>query len=388
MSVRRTVRSWLAPLALVAPLLASAAPARAATNDPVPAAASASAAAASALPPAASAAPEHGHEAKEGAKDAAKDGAKEDQAGKGRTGDTATEADVDRKGEVVEIGLHVSNVTKLDPVKGVFEIEGTLTMHGKKTLPPCKKERIAEMFDGEAKKADLIEEDKAEDGTMWRSCKVAVEIVGDLDVKRYPFDSQTLVIDVVDPEDANDGVEYRAITSKTGDYEPSAVAETFHLPGWDLAGFKAATVKEKAETGKGEISQARFTIDLKRPFFASFVKALLAVIFQLLVTLIAILVPVKNITNRITMVTGALLAIAATHNTVSSGLGAPYLTTADKFYLACYFSLLVNVFLSALMLRADNEGQADRAKGLYKLAFIIVPVVTILSIVVAMLPIG
>lgn len=375
--VRGSLWSWLAPLALLAPLLASA-PARAAEEAPAAPSASASASAATARET-------EPHAEKGEPKKPATAG---DVAGAHHSDDTDIEAPVDRKGEVVELGLSVSAVNKLDPVKGVYEIEGLLTMHGKKVLPPCKKERIAEMFDGEAKRADLVEEEKADDGSIWRVCKVAVELQADLDVKRYPFDAHQLVIEVLDQEDANDGVEYHVLKTKYGEADTTGVSPSFTLPGWDLVGFKGETVKSKAEGSREQITQARFTLELKRPFFASVVKALLAVFFQLLVTLIAILVPVKNITNRITMVTGALLAIAATHNTVSSQISAPYLTTADKFYIACYFSLLVNVFLSALMLRADNEKQEERAKSLYRLALVVVPVVTLLATALALLPIG
>jgi hypothetical protein len=287
----------------------------------------------------------------------------------------------DRKGELVEVAFELTGISKIDPVKETFEVEGVVSFHSKKSVPKCDKGKIGKLFDGEAKRADMLDEHK-EKGALFRQCKVGVEIVGDVNVRRYPFDKQELKFEIYDRSDAMDGVEYHALKEQSGVYE------NVRLPGWEVQSFSAETKKEKEEGTKAEVTKAEFTVEVARPFFASFVKGLLAVIFQLMVTLIAVLLRAKAVTNRITMVTGALLAIAATHNTVSSSLGVAYLTTADKFFLSCYFSLLVNVAFSVAMLRADDAKQEARVEKLYKTALIVVPLLTILGMVVALLPIG
>ena len=296
--------------------------------------------------------------------------------------DAEIEAQPERKGEFVEVAFEVTGISKIDPVKETFEVEGLATFHGKKSVPKCDKGKMGKLFDGEAKRADLLDEHKEADGSLWRQCKVGVEIVGTVDVRRYPFDTQTLQFAVYDPSDAMDGVEYRA------QKEQSGILDNVRLPGWEVESFSAETKKAKEEGTKTEVTKAEFTIEVHRPFFASFVKGLLAVLFQLMVTIIAILLRAKNVTNRITMVTGALLAIAATHNTVAASLGVAYLTTADKFFLSCYFSLLVNVAFSVAMLRADDTKNEARVEKLYKAALVVVPLLTVIGMVLALLPIG
>lgn len=375
---RSTWWAWLAPLAVIAPLLAVAGTARAEEEKAAPhAGASASASAeAHADKPAEAHADKPADKPAEKTEPTAMKGSAADE-------DTAVEAPENRKGEVLDVGFMVTGISKIDPVKSTFELEGVATFHGKK-IPKCDKNKMNLLFDGETKKAESIEEHKNPDGTNTRLCKVGVEIVGDIDIKRYPFDSQLLVFQMADPNDAIDGLEYHVLKEPT----ITGVMDNVRLPGWEVVGFSAESLKSKEEGTTDEVTKAQFRLELKRPFFASFVKGLLAVIFQLMVTMIAILLPVKNVTNRITMVTGALLAIAATHNTISGQLGVSYLTTADKFFLGCYFSLLVNVFLSVLMLRADNKKEEAKANGLYKTALIAVPVATIITLVIALLPIG
>jgi hypothetical protein len=379
---RSTWWAWLAPLAVIAPMLAVAGTARAEEEKAAAPHAGASASA-SAEAHADKAAEAHADKAAE--KPAEKPAEKAEGETKGSVADedTTIAPHADRKGESLDVGFMVTGVTKIDAVKETFELEGIVTFIGKK-VPKCDKAKIGKLFDGEAKKAEMVEEKKNADGTLQRQCKVGVEIVGDINVKRYPFDSQVLEFQISDPADALEGLEYHVIK----DPAHTGVLDTVRIPGWEVAAFSAESKKSKEEGTGEEDVKAEFRLEVKRPFFASFIKGLLAVIFQLMVTMIAILLPVKNVTNRITMVTGALLAIAATHNTVSGSLGVPYLTTVDKFFLGCYFSLLVNVMLSVLMLRADNKKEEAKANGLYKTALIIVPIVSLITLVVALLPIG
>jgi hypothetical protein len=375
---RSTWWAWLAPLAVIAPLLAVAGTAHAEEEKGAAPHAGASASASAEVH-----AEKAAEKPAEKAADKPADKAEGTTKGSMEDEDTTIATHEDRKGESLDVGFMVTGVTKIDPVKETFELEGVVTFVGKK-VPKCDKAKIGKLFDGEAKKAEMVEENKNADGTLQRQCKVGVEIVGDINVKRYPFDSQVLEFQISDPADALEGLEYHVIKDPTH----TGVLDTVRIPGWEVAAFSAESKKSKEEGTGEEDVKAEFRLEVKRPFFASFVKGLLAVIFQLMVTMIAILLPVKNVTNRITMVTGALLAIAATHNTISGSLGVPYLTTADKFFMGCYFSLLVNVMLSVLMLRADNKKDEAKANSLYKTALVAVPVASVITLVVALLPIG
>lgn len=324
-------------------------------------------AAASAAPAASASAPAHAGSA---TANAAKPQEEED--------DTSLEASKDRKGEIQQIGLVVTGLNKIDPVKCTFEFEGLVTIRTKGAIPKCDKAKMGQLFDGEIKKAEEVDEDLEADGTKSRTCKVAVEIADDIDVKRYPFDVQELTILVGDVGDALDGVQY------TVNEQESGLGDKVRLSGWDVDSLHGTAVNIKEPTAKKDISQAAFTLTVKRPKLTSFVKGLLAVTFQLLIGLVAILLRVKNITNRISMATGALIAVAATHNQISTQLGVAYLTTADKFFMASYFLLLLNIGISVLMLRAEDEKQEAKVNSLFKTSLWLMPVATVVTTVIAL----
>ncbi|MFI5298270.1 MAG: hypothetical protein ACHREM_09250 [Polyangiales bacterium] len=59
------------------------------------------------------------------------------------------------------------------------------------------------------------------------------------------------------------------------------------------------------------------------------------------------------------------------------------MTNADKFFLGSYLVLLVNLGFSVLMLRAEDAKNEARVNGLFKAALWVLPVLTIASMVVA-----
>lgn len=314
------------------------------------------------------------------AKEADSKGAKE---GDAKGGDGEEETTIpelpNRKGEQQLIGLVITGISKVDPIKNLFEFDGVLTMRTKGAIAKCDKAKLAQMIEGDVKKADEVFQHTDESGEKMRSCRITVELPGDIDVRAFPFDTQELVVEIGDESDALEGVEYKA------DPDHTDVTPNVKIAGWNVGQITAESKQITDPSTKHTMAKAVFSVPLQRQAFASFVKGLLAVIFQLMIALIAVLLRAKNITNRISMVTGALIAVAATHNTVSSAIGVSYLTTADKLFLVSYFILLLNIGVSVVILQADDAKNEKRVNALFKNSLIAFPLVTLVLVTLILL---
>lgn len=280
-----------------------------------------------------------------------------------------------RKGEVHEIGVILLAVNKIDVVKEIWEYDAIITFATKGRPYRCKKEEMAAMFAGGLKKIE--EADKWEDdGKAFVQCKVTLEEDSTIDVSRYPFDHHLLEIKIGEEADAIDGAEFKPMEDKMF----VAKGPKLKLSGWEFGELVGTQEQIEHPHKKGAtITRVRFDLHTFRPLVSSVVKTFLGVIFQLLIALVALVLAVKAAPNRIALVTGALIATATAHNTVSSQVGVAYLTTADKFFMVSYFLLLTNVTFSALMIRAEDAKNDARIKTLYNTAFVVLPLLTIVA---------
>jgi hypothetical protein len=344
--------------------------AAAAAAAAAPAAAADAAAAASAAP-AGSAAPVAAAEADaEDKKPAAVD---PEEAGE----DEPIEPDENRKGEEQFLGLSISSINKIDPTKNVWEFDGVLRMETKGRLRKCDKTQIQSLFpEGELKKVEEID-DEMNGALKVRRCKVTVEETCDIDITRYPFDRPVLEVQLGDDSDSAEGVAFKPIAKDGFDLGPKAT-----LPGWEFDEPTAEVYTPDAASG--ELPRVIVSVEAQRPLFSSFIKAFLAVSLQLVISCIGLFLPMKVIANRLTLTTAALIAVAATHSTITGQISVPYLTTADKFFMATYLTLLVNLMFNVLLMRADDQKKEAAVKSLSKVSAITVPVLGIVSTVLVL----
>lgn len=291
----------------------------------------------------------------------------------------AEEADVkpseDRKGEFKEIGFRITSVNKIDVIKESWELEGILTIASKGRLRKCEAAAIDELFpSGTVTKADEKDEYQL-NGLEVRECKITLQEDSDINVARYPFDSHDLDIEVGDEGESIDGVEFRPSANP----DATGLGKDVRLSGWEIGPLVPKQEHSIDKHTGAPVTKVVFYLHVRRPLIASFVKGFLAVCFQLLIALVALVLAIKNATNRLALATGALIATATAHNQVSSQIGVAYLTTADKFFFLCYFLLLTNVVLTALMIRAEEAKNERRIKRLWNVAAVILPAMTLIG---------
>jgi len=284
---------------------------------------------------------------------------------------------VSRVGEEQRIGLYFTSINKIDPTKNTWEFDAILYIETKGKLRKCDKKQVQNLFpDGELKKVDEIQEEM--DGDLKsRTCKVTVEESSDIDISRFPFDRPSLSVYISDEGDSAEGVVFKPLEKESVDLSPKAT-----LPGWVFGEPTAVAVK--ANPAEKQPSAVIIEMEAHRPLFSSFVKAFLAVLLQLIISGIGLYLPMKVIANRLTLTTAALIAVAATHSTISGQINVPYLTTTDKFFMATYLTLAVNLMFTVLLMRADDQKKEEQVKRLSSLASVFVPAIGLLGVVVVL----
>jgi len=129
-----------------------------------------------------------------------------------------------------------------------------------------------------------------------------------------------------------------------------------------------------------------FPISITRNRLTSFMKVVVPLIFMLVISMLALFVGVDDIANRLTLVTGTLLAAVMFHLSATSSLPqVGYLTLLDKLFLASYGSFMVNLILTVLIMRKRELQQVKLAERYYHLAFWVIPPLTFVLFLLTLL---
>jgi hypothetical protein len=308
-------------------------------------------------------------EAKDEAKPAASEEAKKAEEPAGEKKDEH-KGDADHKGEgpeegkgpkKIKVSVWVENVGKLDLGTGSFQVEVYVAMScGAGATGDCT--TGLDFANGKA----TGKEEVVEKGPNPKIVKIKAELNADIDLGEYPFDVQVLPIEIQSNEGDVDQVVFEYSAEGTG------LDDKAKLPGWTL-GQPEGKVETNTVGGSEKISVVSLEIPIKRPAPTA-VKAFLPVIFMLFVATLALLVRVKNVTNRLGMGTAALLSTVTFHISSTASLPAVgYLTRVDKFMIATYSILFFNILGSVAMLYfEDRKNEAGVAKA-FKLSTWLVP---------------
>jgi len=209
------------------------------------------------------------------------------------------------------------------------------------------------------------------------------EFRNDFDLRRYPFDRQTLALPFFNARAANDRIVYvidRAGSQRFGDApdvpRPVTSPEAFrNITQWENAGVTErrenlvtrsflGDLDRTAAEGTRELSGFVVTVDLHRQSLNTLTKVLLPLLVMSLITFASLYFPAALVKEKVTVaITGALsgaVLLGAVHGQLGS-IG--YTVTAEYvFYVTFVLALLCIVsVLSVERLRAAGRGQAAAA---------------------------
>ncbi|MGC4116892.1 MAG: hypothetical protein QM765_20485 [Myxococcales bacterium] len=281
---------------------------------------------------------------------------------------TAEEAAKDEGPVKVKVGIYLLNVGKYELATGTFTVDFYLSLRSDKDMG----DQRFEFMNGRGS-IDKITDTKTE-----KFYRVQGNLMTNVDLRKFPWDSHVLPI----------VIEHATRTAKEVVYEPdqeqTGIDAEVRLVGWDLKRFATTAKLHEYPVYKESYSQYTYQLEVGRVILASSLKTFLPVFVFVIVTLVSLLIGVEKADSRITMNTALLIAAVMFHLSIQGSLPpVGYLTLADKVMIATYAVIGTNLGLAVMLLRLMMMKAEPAAQALRRRAFVGVPLIALASYLVA-----
>jgi hypothetical protein len=183
-------------------------------------------------------------------------------------------------------------------------------------------------------------------------------------VRTYPFDRQTLKIELEDQQNTADRQEYVV--------DEISMNPNVQIPGYAIGKPTMTIVNKAYPTAFGDLSnpqalpysRAIVSIPIARPALSGAVKVFLPILIILMVAAAALVLHPSHVDARVGLAITALLTLVALQFTVSQNLPeVGYLLMLDQVYLASYAFILMVVAMLVRGSRLDDAGLVRGAPG-------------------------
>ncbi len=251
----------------------------------------------------------------------------------------------------VETSIYILNLGKFDVSTGSFTADFYLSMKCDNCSP-----QGFEFMNGRATSTDKITD--TENEIFYR---IQGSFNNDVDLKKFPFDSQFMQIIIEDKSRTIADFNY------VSNDEQSGLDESIFFSGWDIKGWKSSISEHYYPPYDETYSQYKFSIDIERIKFNAFMKTFLPVIFIVLVVMFTFLIDPDKITNRLTVAGSSLVAAVMFHITMTNQIPpVGYLTFADKFMILTYLFLLGTFIINITMLELQERQKPQLVEKLHR----------------------
>jgi len=245
----------------------------------------------------------------------------------------------------VKVGLVISEIRDYTITDGSFSADFFLSFTADKLVP-----KLHPVFTNghDVNCANLV------DVETFRFYRCTGTFTSQVDLRDYPFDTQSLDINI---EDAVYGVD---TLSFVPDPRRTSLDATFRLSGYGVASVGATAFKHQYPSRFDRddlyVSRYKFTLGLDRfaqsAAFSVYVPAFIIV----LISLIGLWVPAEELEVRSNAGAPMLAAAVLFHYSLIQSLPATgYLTHADKLMLGVYVALLMNMATTWVFLVVDED---------------------------------
>lgn len=268
----------------------------------------------------------------------------------------------------VNVGIYVLNIGKFDISTGSYTIDFYLSMKCENKCPSFD----YEFMNGRASSVDKIIDTENE-----RFYRIQANLNSQVDLKRFPFDTQVVQIILEDKKTTTDNLVYVA------DFESSGVDDSIMITGWRLMDPKITVSEHNYEIYDEVYSQYSFELPIKRITLSSIFKTFLPIIFIVLVMLSSFVLDPDKITTRLAMAGSALVASVMFHVSLANQIPpVGYLTMIDKFMILTYAIIVLTFGFNVVLLQLHEEKQEEKVKKFHRMTeftmFIFVPIVYVL----------
>lgn len=196
------------------------------------------------------------------------------------------------------------------------------------------------------------------------------------DLKNYPFDrfSVTILLEDTEKEDFE-----RTFVPDTAE---SGIDPFFQIIGWQSEPLRLQSKVHQYDTTFGEpgkktkesYSQICVSTDIFRDHRIIFIKMVTPAILFLLISIVGILLPIEQLSQKISLCVAALFSSVAYHLSMAQGLPPiSYLTFVDKMMISIYLTIFINMLLTVFIFLAQSRQRVRWERHLSLAARIVLP---------------
>lgn len=188
------------------------------------------------------------------------------------------------------------------------------------------------------------------------------------DLHDYPFDRQTVRIELEESESLVDELTY------AWDIDGETLHPGLTIPGWTVESSRAEVAGATYPTNFGDTRNrgahdrySRFTylLSVERPIVGYLVKTILPITVVMLITFVCFFIELRYFEGRIGLaITGLISAVALQLTSGSELPDVGYMVLLDKIYNLSYFVIFIALAESVLAVRLSDSGHVELAKRL------------------------
>ncbi len=280
--------------------------------------------------------------------------------------------------EVVKIGVYLLSLGNLDTTTGQYTVDFFLKFICETT--PCDPTKF-DIMNATAKVEPDDQTDPEDQGKAFYY-RIRTSLQTDLDLRKFPFDSHELIIEIEDINKTDDKFVYVVDPAQSG------IDPNIYVAGWDLEPYiEGVTRSHEYYVYSESYSRARFAVRISHPWFSSFMKGLFAAIVIVGVGMLSFLMNPAESQDRIALTSGTLASAIFYHMTLTSSIPpVGYLTYADRFMILQYIFITVSLAVSVtlfMLLSAEKRGSDYRklANQLHVSTRVSIPLLWVFSMV-------
>jgi len=193
-----------------------------------------------------------------------------------------------------------------------------------------------------------------EDNEVYVEARYKGKIKGNFDFTLYPFDKQSLHLDISSTYSRDD-------FSIQLEDQKNSLLDKLEVQGWDKVNFNTQILTEKWDQGDEEYDLIRYEIELKRQVFSISLRLFLPLLVIVSLNFLSLILERNDFETKVDIQLAALIAIAAYSILMDTKIpDLPYLTIADTFIALSFFSSAFILALSILKKRRRDKKIAEK----------------------------
>lgn len=301
---------------------------------------------------------------------------------------------------IVDLGLHIVELTKVDEVTNTFNIEGFMD------LVWCDPRMAYEVENGEELSERILLKDKAQallneiwwpavtianqvngrnienqelvilsDGTIEYKEKFSAELEAHYDLKKFPFDRQKLEIEIESFAWHDEVLLFQMNEEKIG------FSNDFEIAEWHIEKVESKIESVKGIQDRASFSEFLMEIVVVRQYEYYLWKIIIPLIFLVIISWSVFLMIGDKLIDRLRFSMIGILTIVGYQFIISDILPrVSYFTLMDSFLSISFFIMLLTMFESVYVNNLDLVEESAQAKKLDMVSRIAFPLIYFLSL--------